>query len=119
MDVFSFSCVLHQWKQPTQVEALKRVVELTRPGALGVGMQTGSFGKNLIVLNGKEEKEREVFCHNPETWRDLWEKVGEETGTKWLASETMLRSFEELDMLEAKYLPEGTGILQWVVRRVE
>ena len=58
----------------------KRIVSLLRPraGSLLTGRHVGRVDPSQSPDNGMLG-----YCHNEETWKQLWEVVGRETGTKW------------------------------------
>ena len=61
----------------------------------------------------------ETWQHRPETWREMWEQVGAETGQKW-ESEAEVRSFEECGGTSegTAWLGEGAGYMFFMCRRV-
>lgn len=73
--------VLHIWDVSGQLAACRRVVELLRPepGSLVVGQCVG----HLDGVSSPGRGGNTIFKHNPETFRSLWDKLGQETGTKW------------------------------------
>lgn len=93
VDIVHASMFLHCFELPTQVRACKRIVALLRPqpGSLFVG-RTG--GVSLAAGGPREEDVRGPlgciggvkgtnYLHDVESFREMWEQVGRETGTSW------------------------------------
>lgn len=122
MDVINITHVLHQWDWAGQIAVAKNLVALSRStGALVVGFQVGSAGANRIGPHSEENSlgTKEVFWHSPDTFAQLWEEVGEATGTKWEV-QAELWTWEETGWNggELRYMGDCARILQFVVSRV-
>lgn len=86
---------LFDWDE--QVAVAKRIVTLLKPepDVLLVGRQIGSISAGEFErAQGGDNKRR--YRHNPQSWKELWEKVGEATGTKW--------------DVQAEFDPKGVGL---------
>ncbi|KAH8747234.1 hypothetical protein F5883DRAFT_437499 [Diaporthe sp. PMI_573] len=64
------------------------LLNLDGPGALIVGRNMGLKEARLVKTLVQPQSTRvsnplESFSHNGETWKELWNEVGERTGTKW------------------------------------
>lgn len=78
VDVIHTGSFFHLFDWSDQAEALKRLVGLTRVGALLVGHQTGREPAKSTLIRGEPR-----FYHDQESWRKMWNEVGEATGTTW------------------------------------
>lgn len=113
---------LHLFDEEGQQKACKRIVKILKsePGSLFIGRQIGNVDSGVAV--GTLQKSKQRFRHNPESFKDLWRKVGEETSTKW----EVHASLEDQDLqklaakmgIEAAFLPSGSRWLSFGVRRV-
>jgi len=113
----------HLFKYEEQFDVAKRVVQLLKPepGSLVVGRQIGNenFGEyNTPGYSGEKGR----FRHNPKTWTELWDEVGEATGTQWKVEaefEPRGSGFkEDENKLFHQRREEGARRLRFVVRRV-
>ncbi|KAF4634146.1 hypothetical protein G7Y89_g3962 [Cudoniella acicularis] len=83
IDIIYAGSFLHLFGYEEQVEVCKRIVKLfkEKEGCLLVGRQAG----NLVAgerIHRTNESER-MYRHNVESFKKMWEEVGEATGTKW------------------------------------
>jgi len=126
MSIVYAGSFFHLFDWDGQFAMAKRVAELLKPepGAMILGRQVGNInpGEHLRAGYGKERKR---WRHDPRTWKEMWELVGKETGTKWHVHAEM----EELQLgggkcgtMEAKFLQRwgerGTVKLYFVVRKL-
>ncbi|KAF2667857.1 hypothetical protein BT63DRAFT_426710 [Microthyrium microscopicum] len=74
----------HLFNYDQQVAIALRVVKLLAPksGSLLMGRQVGNINPSDYDKSGYG-KEKSRYRHNPESWKKLWEEVGEKTDTKW------------------------------------
>ncbi|KAK5657240.1 hypothetical protein OQA88_3299 [Cercophora sp. LCS_1] len=124
MDMIYTGAFFHLWSLEEQERAVTRVISLLRPrpGSLVIGRQSGSAEAGPFSRAG-DTSGRTHFRHNAETWKELWDRVGEATGTKWtvtadlndpeytLAAPTGAKSAD----IERKITSRG---LRFVVRRL-
>lgn len=83
------------------------------------GFQLGQEkGGDKVVETSKNRST--MFLQGEETFKELWRKAGEETGTKWVA-EVQVKTWEEagLDPKEGAYLGPEIKVLSFVVRRLD
>ena len=116
MDVIWAASFLHLFGYEMQVEVCKRLVGLLsgREGSLVLGRQVGNFVAGEYV---QEVNEGGVaYRHNEESFEKMWERVGEETGTKWKV-ECELREFDWLSEEERGKMEKGLGMLRFSVTR--
>lgn len=93
MDVVLVANFLHMFGWEMQVDALRRLVGVCRPGAWIVGYQVGSdLGREVKVgacgATGKAGVSAKLF-HNVESFGRLWREVEERTGTEWMVEASM------------------------------
>ena len=80
LDIVNTLAFFHLFDWDKQVAIAKRIVGLLRPHA-------GSLlvGRHIGCINPHNDPSKRVlgYCHNEETWKQLWEVVERETDTKW------------------------------------
>jgi len=112
---------LFDWDQ--QFEIAKRVVQLLKPesGVMVIGRQMGNDSPGDYNKSGYPG-ERGRFRHNAKTWAELWDEVGEATGTQWKVDAIldplgvgMGKSEEKLSEIRSE---KGARRLRFVIRRV-
>lgn len=79
--IIQLGMILHTWDRQGQLDACRRVIELlsSEPDSLIIGQSVGH-------LDGIESPGRGgkcIFKHNAETFREMWDELGRETGTSW------------------------------------
>ncbi|KAK8086414.1 hypothetical protein PG994_001388 [Apiospora phragmitis] len=117
VDVIHATMFLHCFDRPTQLRACKRILTLlkNRPGVMIVGKQGG-------VAKGAGAREHPVkgpmgqvggvvrtnFLHNVDSFKALWDEVGQATGTRWNVQvqeeEIMDRGYLYFDEEEHRWL---------------
>ncbi|RVD84790.1 uncharacterized protein DFL_006513 [Arthrobotrys flagrans] len=120
IDIISARSFLHLFGPEQEFKAACQIVEILKdkPGSIMVGRQVGSFtpGIESISLAG-----REVFRHDPQTWKEFWNRVGEATNTKWDVQAKLLELSPDVkDSLKAVELSniETRGWLEFVITRL-
>ncbi|KAK7724689.1 hypothetical protein SLS63_008526 [Diaporthe eres] len=108
VDIAHGSMFLHCFELPAQVRACKRITALLKPkpGSLLVGR---SGGVSLATGGPREEAtgplgkfggvKRTNYLHDVESFKEMWDKVGRETGTRWEVKVVE----EEIDDAGGKY----------------
>jgi SAM-dependent methyltransferase len=81
------SAFLHLWTWDKQVQAAKRIVKMVKVGGMVVGRQLGTT--NPGERPGNTSGHSRMFRHDTETFKKLWQQIGDETGTKWEVEVTM------------------------------
>jgi len=81
-------------------------------------VRPGNFEKGGVRLGGRGEgkvnaREKTMFWHDPDTWKELWCDVGQRTGTEW----DVEASFAKEEM-ETWVEWKGIASLEFCVRRV-
>jgi len=86
--------LFHLFNLEDQEKIASRIVQLlaSKPGALVLGRQSGSESAGESSRSGNHSG-RKTFRHSPESWKALWNRVGQSTGSKW-AVEANLRVLE-------------------------
>ena len=123
MDIIYTGAFFHLFGLEEQEKVAARVVQLLapKPGSIVVGRQSGHEEAGEFGRAG-DKSGRKHFRHNPQSWKELWERVGEATGSKW-AVEADLKTREytlaELEGKSEAIRSKMTGIgLRFVVRRL-
>ncbi|KAK8216420.1 hypothetical protein IWZ01DRAFT_539329 [Phyllosticta capitalensis] len=120
VDMIHASWFFHLFTRTEQVNAARNLIQALRPGpgTLIMGRQIGNkhpgeYGKKIPHKDGREGTT--AYRHTEETWKQLWQEVGESTGSKW-----EVEHYEESE-IEHKWVPfEPEGLIKqlWVARRV-
>ncbi|KAH3909676.1 hypothetical protein HBI56_059030 [Parastagonospora nodorum] len=121
MDVIFIVHVLHQWDWETQILACKELVKLSKPeaGSLIVGYQGAT--KDIVARTkwNKENNQNEFTLHDAETFRRMWDVVGNQTGTKWKTEAEIVPENElEFRPQDTSYLGPDFGLLRFLVTRI-
>ena len=82
VDVVHASAFFHLFPWPKQVQAAIQLAHVLKPqaGSMVVGRQMGSLTPNEFPAM---EEGMTGFRHDPVTWQQLWDEVGEKTNTEW------------------------------------
>ena len=108
LDYVHVSLFLHLFTWDRQVEACKRIVKLLKPlpGSTVLGQQTA----NEVAQERYLPTVGNVWRHNDESFKKMWEQVGQETGTKWSV-------WTELKDDQGKHQEPGFRFLTFEVKR--
>ncbi|CZR65359.1 uncharacterized protein PAC_15259 [Phialocephala subalpina] len=99
-----------------QIEVCKRLVKLLREkkDSLILGRQVGNTDAGEYVQTTNESGI--MYKHNAESFKKMWDEVGEETGTKWRVDYDF-ELFEWLSKEERDKAEPGIGMLRFSVFR--
>ena len=114
------SAFFHLFPEEKQLELARRVAPLLAPapGSVIFGAHGG--------LPQKGERDRRnshgihMFCHSPQSWKELWEGIFAEAGAKVEVKARLRKEIGGLSMFGT--YPENTEhyhVLEWSVTRVE
>ncbi|KAG0650565.1 Methyltransferase trt5 [Hyphodiscus hymeniophilus] len=104
VDIIYAGSFLHLFEYAKQVEVCKQIVKLLKDtkGSLLLGRQVGNLDAGNIVRDTNTA--RTVFSdadlrirHNNESFKNMWDEVGEATGTKWRVETEMKEIKERFD----------------------
>lgn len=116
IDIINAASFFHLFDLEGQIKAAKRVVQLLRPvpnslivGRQGGKLEAGSFSRPRMGMD--------VFWHNAESWKEMWEQVSRETETKWHV-EAVLGEEDLTKRMKTNLVPAGTRFMTFTVRRV-
>lgn len=114
VDMINAASFFHLFDWDTQVKLAKQVMKLMKPkpGSIVVGRHVGDY--NAGELEAKELGSN-IWRHDLDSWRRLWEQVGRETGTDWKVDVT---GEEWKGITKVAHNGETTFKMQFVVRRV-
>jgi hypothetical protein len=83
IDIIYAGSFLHLFDYAGQSKVCERIVRLLKPvkGSVVAGRQVGYVvaGERVHRTNYREK----MFRHNEESFKKMWEEVGEKTGSKW------------------------------------
>ena len=79
IDIIHAGSFFHLFDWNDQVAALKKLVMLSRVGALLVGHHIGRKPAKCTLIRGEPR-----YYHDEESWRKIWKETEEATGTEWM-----------------------------------
>ncbi|RFU29148.1 hypothetical protein B7463_g7183, partial [Scytalidium lignicola] len=100
IDIVFVGAFLHLFNYEEQVRVCQRVVRLLRPqkDSLIIGRQVG----NVIGAEKKgTSNDHTVFRHNIESFKKMWDEVGQSTGTQWRVEATLSAP----DTIDSRLMP--------------
>lgn len=116
IDIINAASFFHLFDLEGQIKAARRVARLLRPvpNSLIVGRQggkpeAGSFSHLMKGMN--------AYWHNAESWKEMWEQVGRETGMEFHV-EAVLGEEDLSKRMKTNLVPAGTRFMTFTIRRV-
>jgi hypothetical protein len=115
-DIIYVGSFLHLFNYEGQIGVCKRLVKLLREkkDSLILGRQVGNTDAGEYVQTTNESGI--MYRHNAESFKKMWDEVGEETGTKWRVDHNF-ELFEWLNKEERDNVEPGIGMLRFSVFR--
>jgi SAM-dependent methyltransferase len=109
--------LFHLFNLEEQEKIAARIIQLLapKPDALILGRQSGSEYPGESTRAGNKSGRRS-FRHSPESWKALWDRVGQNDGSKW-AIEADLRVLEFPTSLSEPELSTSRS-LRYTIRRL-
>lgn len=112
-DVIIANQFIHLFDWEGQVSVIKRIVELSKPGTVLIGYQRAQVPP--------EELQRpwgNMYFHDQETFRKLWQRVELETRSKWDLDVKLVDLSEwGMEREDFDWMPEGRKGINFVVTR--
>ncbi|KAM7219256.1 hypothetical protein V8F06_005425 [Rhypophila decipiens] len=87
MDIIHAAAIFHLFERDNQIKAAKRMVGFLNPGNPNVMV----FGSN----GGPKTDGWERYVLDRDAWRELWEEVGQATGTRWRTAMEIFQNHED------------------------
>jgi len=121
IDIVDASSFFHLFSWDDQKAAAQTVTKLLKPqkDSLVVGRQMGHVDGGEFARRGEKGL---GFRHNAETWRRMWNEVGEEAGGVQFSAEAILKPIprELKDAMQSQARPEDEGSvsMEFSVRRL-
>lgn len=120
VDIIHAASFFHLFGLEEQKQVARRIVKLLKPrqGSLVLGRQVGNVqgGEFLHRTNPN----RMMFRHDKETWKRMWDEVGEETGSRWDVHVDLLDWPGFVEQRPGnEWQQDGARRLQFAVRRTE
>lgn len=117
VSIIHASLFFHLFDEPHQLRLARAVASLLSPtpGSVIFGTHCGRTSKGLRAEDSRSRGNHTMFCHSPESWRDLWDgqifEYGEVKVDTWLRDVT--------DRIDQKPV-EGQRLylLEWSVTRL-
>ncbi|KAL8671555.1 MAG: hypothetical protein Q9168_003940 [Polycauliona sp. 1 TL-2023] len=125
VDILLANQVFHLFNRERQVAMAKNIVGLGSRDAWVVGWQVGSSHGRALPIDtqtgghsGSAGSDTRLF-HNDRTWQELWQEVGEATGTEW-AVETSMQPLEAwgYEKEDTAWMGPGAVGFEYICRRV-
>lgn len=123
MNIIYVGDFFHLFNLEDQEKIAERIVQLlvAVPGSLVVGRHSGDEIAGEFSRSG-DGSGRKHFQHNPQSWKELWDRVGERTGSSWLVNvelvtEFKFRSVDEEVSNEVQRLQGARGLMYTIERR--
>jgi hypothetical protein len=108
IDIIYAGSFLHLFNYEQQVAVCKRIVKLLKEkkGSVVLGRQAGNTeaGERVHRTNAAQS----MFRHNGESFKKMWEEVGEATGTKWTVDVELFTV--DRDPMNAIHGPDGRAV---------
>lgn len=115
IDIIIACQFLHLFDWDGQIKAIRKIIELSRLESVVVGYQRARTSPMKVPFPWGE-----MFIHDPTTFREIWEKAAEGTGTKWKVESVLVDlgewGCEEEDTAWMEQYPMG---LNFVISRLE
>ena len=88
-DIVYAASFLHLFNWDEQIAVCKRIVKILRPqkGSVVFGRQVGTTKPGLYEGNTGVSSQK--WRHDEGTFKEMWEQVGQETGTEWTVDVTL------------------------------
>ncbi|KAL6821828.1 hypothetical protein J3E69DRAFT_382317 [Trichoderma sp. SZMC 28015] len=124
MNIVYVGDFFHLFNLEEQGKITERIVHLLapQPGSLIIGRQSG--GETAMEYSrAGDASGRKQFQHNPQSWKELWDRIGNRTGSKWSADVELCQEFKfkpsvaENTSTEVKRLTDAKG-LRFTIRRL-
>ncbi|KAG6997778.1 methyltransferase adrK [Physcia stellaris] len=119
VDIIHAASLFHLFPLEDEKRLAHRLITLLRPvpGSLILGRQAG----NVVAgdMASRSDSSRMAFRHNEDSWRELWQGVGRESGTRWKV-ESCLREVEgwSVGRGRAEGRGEGDRMMTFSVERI-
>lgn len=124
MNIIYVGDFLHLFNLEEQEDISIRIAHLLapQPGSLIIGRQSGSETAGEYSRLG-DTSGRRHFQHNPQSWKQLWQRVGDKTGSRWSADVDLCPEFKFKPLVaedksnEVQRLMNAKG-LRFIIRRL-
>lgn len=134
IDIIWAGSFLHLFSYPATIKVLKQLIKLSNPefGSLIVGKQMGHADAGEFVIKGSApaaklppttastqagsvegDRTMSLFRHNEESFKQMWDEAGEETGTRW-AVWVEQKEYQG----QATGVPKGSLSLSFCIKRL-
>ena len=123
IDIIYTGAFFHLFNLGEQERVALRIVQLLapKPGSLLVGQQTGADSSGEYSRSS-DKSGRKNFRHNAQSWKELWDRIGEQTGSRWTVEATLYFPEFTLSVPEGELHTKQNMILSkglsFVVRRL-
>ena len=113
IDIIISCQFLHLFDWDKQVVAIKRIIELSRPGSVVIGYQRAQLQAQEIARPWGQ-----MYFHNAETFREIWRQAEAGTGSRWQVQVALVDLTEwGMEQEDFEWMPEGRRGINFVVVR--
>lgn len=115
IDIIHAAALFHLFGWEDQVKLGTRLVQFFKPearDAMIVGRQIGTFAPMDLASHRKQGSG--WYRHNMQTWQQLWDEVGQNTGSRWKVE----GSLRGMPQAAATGTPGPRAGLNFVIRRI-
>ncbi len=113
IDIIIVNQFLHLFNWEGQVAAMKIIVKLSKPGSILVGYQRAQEPSKEI-----QRPWGAMYLHDHNTFREIWERVELETGSKWdLEAEVVELSEWGMEPEDFSWMPDGKKGINFIITR--
>ena len=120
VDIIHAASFLHIFGWDEQIQICQQIVRLLRPrkGSLIIGRQVGNVTAGISGENAVNKflDRATVWRHDADSFRRMWEQVGEMTGTSW---DVKVKSLVMEDEWRREWRQEGVRRLVFEVEKME
>ena len=114
VDVLIANQFLHLFDWEQQVLAIKRIVELSKPGTLVVGYQRAQIPPRQFARPWGN-----MYFHDQDSFERIWRMVGVATESVWEVEATIVDLREwGMEQEDIEWMPEGKKGINFAVRRI-
>ena len=119
VDAIYAASFLHLFSWDDQITVCKRIIKILKPrkGSFVFGRQTGNVkGQETVAVVNKIKGKGTVWKHNAESFKEIWNIAGRETGTRWKATVWL---DEQVDQSRLSWHEDGARKIVFEVERLE
>ena len=122
MSIIFLGAFLHLFDWAKQIVIARRIVSLFDPKKhnLVLGRMVGNVvGREYPNYSSHADyPEHTRYLHNPKTLQEMWDEVGNATGTKWVVQADLTHVNDGQEAVPSLINPAGSGMIDFTIERV-